>query len=278
MQCQARDRRWIVSGVAVHCVPEHRMAEIREVHPDLVSAAAPERRFHERRRAQPLDRCEGSRRRAPAVSRAEGGAPSIGARASDVAVDGHRGCKVAGGERQVPPLDPMCDELRVQVLGGLVRECKDHDAGGFAVEAMDDEDAPVLSRHPLHGSPHPSQNGVRFLVEGGVDNDAGRLFHHHDVTVEVEHTNGPCVRGAPAPRQVRVVLDDVVGVHERSGVRHHRAIDQHVADLDLVASTRERAPEQELHAPGQTQGPVHKGRVAPRPRFTSSRQRARVAP
>ncbi|HPW54911.1 MAG: hypothetical protein KA072_07425 [Thermoanaerobaculaceae bacterium] len=235
MQRQTGHWNRVQSGVAVHRVAEHGVAEIRQVYAHLVGAAGGQRGRHQGGATELLDRLERRLRRAHSEPGAERSEPGARPRATDAAVDGGRLAEVSGGECEVAAFHQVSLELGVEVPGGVVVEREHHYARGLAVEAVDDQHATGRAGRPLDGGLHPSHHRIGLVGGRGVNHDPGRFLDHDHVLVEMKDADRSDLRHPPAFREVGVVRDGVAGANQCPRFGHHGARDQHVADLDLAA-------------------------------------------
>src|SRR5262245_27494647 len=132
---QTHAPEWIAVA-AMPGVAEHRVTEIRELDADLVAAAGPEPQLHQGRVPPPLSHPV-VRHRLPAL---RGGADAEGAVLGDAALR-HAlvGRDAALDAGDVHALHAPRLELRLQLALRARRLRDDEEAGGLAVEAVDDE-------------------------------------------------------------------------------------------------------------------------------------------
>ena len=90
---------------------------------------------------------------------------------------------------------------------GLLRAGDDEQAGGVAVEPVDDAGSLLL---PTRGAvrQHAVDEGARVLPGGGVDDDARGLVHDEQVLVRVGHAKADLLRLEPEPIDVPIVWED----------------------------------------------------------------------
>ncbi len=117
MERRASDAERIARWIAVHLVPEYRVAQVREVDPYLVGAPGAELRLHERHRAQLLDRPHGRLGRAPALAGRERRSTGAGPRAADAAGHENLARQLPADEREVAAFHGVGAELALEVLG-----------------------------------------------------------------------------------------------------------------------------------------------------------------
>lgn len=257
VQGEPRSRQWVLAGVAVDAVGEHRMPEVREMDADLVRAAGSQLGLDQRCPTEALDGADLRDGVAAGSVRAEGGEARARPRSTDLAFDLLLLGKVTGDQRQVPTLDRVGTKLVLKPLGGVVVEGEDEHAGGVLVDAVDDQHAAVLSGLALDRGRDPRQNGVRLARVGRMDEQTGRLVDHHEVVIEVQELDRRSARGTCSSWQVRVVVNLVIIPDNCSRIDDDLLVDQDVSDLHLVAGVRVRRTEQLLDDTGQPPNQRH---------------------
>ena len=251
MQRDAADRKWIACRLAVDLVPQHGVAEVGQVDSDLVRPPGPELRLDQRERAEALERAEnGASRPAPASGR-ERRAAGAGPRPADCAVHQTLSRQLAPNDGDVPAVDGVSAELPLQALRGVVRQRQDENARSFAIEAVDDEDTPVVPRATLDLRAGPTHNGVLVAFGRGVHEQTRGLVDDQDLGVGVDdldgrHLGSTCPLGQPG-----VVGHDVGRRDERSRIGDGEAVHEHVSDDDLLLGPGVRDSEYRLSHPGE---------------------------
>ena len=257
MEREPRDL-WFEVGSAVELVTKHGVAEVRQVHADLVGAARAQLGLDQRRRTQPLDGTDRGLRRLAATPGGEGAPACARSRPADRSLDEALPVEVAGHEREVTALGGVNAELALEVLGGSVGAGQDHDSRGVAVEAVHDEQAAYQGSRPRKGDVRAGQHGVALAFRGWVDDQARWLVHDHDVGIVEEQLDGRRARQRRAAGELRMVLDAIAGVDPGTRVDHDLVVDGDVAVDDLVLGVAERAAQEGLHGTGEALGvPLH---------------------
>ncbi len=265
MECEPPGRDGVGGRIAIDGVPQHSVAQVGEVHPNLVGAPCPQLRLHERGPREPLQWTHGGPSRAPAGPRRQGGAAGRRARAADPARDKHLAFQVPAHERDVATLHRVGAELALQLLRGRVGEGQHHHARGVPVETVHDQDASVMAGAPLQLGRSAGEHGVLVALGRRVDQQARRLVHHQHVGILVQYLDRRRLRCASAPREVGVVLDHVALSHECTRIRDHHPVHQHVADKHLALGAGVRGGQQLLCRPAYpARALLHRARVAPK--------------
>ena len=227
------------------------MSEVGEVHANLVRSSGSELRLDERERAEALERAEnGASRPAPASGR-ERRAAGAGPWPADCAVHETLSGQLAANEGNVPAVDAVSAELPLQALRGVVRQRQDENARSFAIEAVDDEDTPVMPGATLDFRAGPADNGVLVAFGRRVHEQTRGLVDHQDLGVGVDDLNRRDLGSAGAFRQGGIVRHGVGRGDERSRVGDDDAVHEHVSDDDLLLGPGVRDSEYRLSHPGE---------------------------
>lgn len=128
VESEPRNGNRVLAGVTVDGVPEHRVAEVRQMHAHLVGAAGAKSGLNECRATQSQKRiklCPGWSAAAFGAHRDPAGA---GAGAANVALDVGQFGKVAVDDRQIAALHAVNAKLRLEMLDGAVRKSEHHDS------------------------------------------------------------------------------------------------------------------------------------------------------
>lgn len=265
VECQPPDRERVGLGIPVDGVPEHRVAEVGEVDADLVRAAGAELSLDERRRPQALERPQHRAGGAAAGPRGECRAPRARPRPADAALHQLLPQEIPARQSEVETLHGVEPKLAVQVFGRGVRDRQHHHPRCVAVEAVDDENAPVAPGPPLQLGRGAGEHRVLLALDRGVDEQPGGLVDDDDLVVGEQHLNRRRLGRALAPGQRGGVGDLVGRPDERAGVGHDGSVEQDVTDQHLPLGPRVRGAEQGLDGPGETsRRALHAGSVAPR--------------
>ncbi len=255
MESEARDGDRLGFGVAVQLVPQDRVAQVREVHPDLVGAPGFQPRLHQRRDGEPLEGFDvrGGRH---SPSRGQGRPPRRGAGPANGARHSHRPGQVPRHQGQVAPRHGMGAELALQVPGSRVRARQDQDARSVAVEAVNDEEPPHLATASAQSPRRPHQHRILLGVHCGVDEQPGGLVHHHHVLVLVEDDDSGAVPAQAARGELGPVRHAVRGQHPLPRVANEHVVDRDVTLQDLVLRAAVGEGEPLLHRARQALGTI----------------------
>lgn len=285
MEGEARDGDRLGLGVAVQLVAQDRVAQVREVHPDLVGAPGFQLRLHQRGDGEPLEGLDvGCGRQSP--SQRQGGPPRRGAGPTNGARHSNRPGQVPRHQGQVAPRHGMGAELALQVPGSRMRAGQHQDARGVAVEAVHNEEPPHLAPAPAQSPRRPRQHRILLGVHRGVDEQPGGLVHHHHVLVLVEDGDGGAVPAQAARGELGSVRHAVGRQHPLPRVEDEHVVDRDVALQDLVLRAAVGEGEPLLHRPRQALGTIGHVPTLPlptfaprsRPRWTGGRDPVTVKP
>ncbi len=170
-------------AVAVDGIADDGRADRRQVDADLVGAPGLERHAQQRAAGQRLDELEVGDGVAGVVAR-ERHAGRVAAVAADRGLDAAAArARAAAHEREVRAADPAAAQLRLQARVRAAVAGHEQQAGGVAVEPVDDPGAGVVA---ARGDPGERVDERRAAVpRHGMHQQAGRLVGHHQVLVGV---------------------------------------------------------------------------------------------
>ncbi len=235
------DRELAMARLAVGRIADDRMAQVLEMHADLMRSSGEKLELDER---------EACRRGDRAVAGGRG--PAVGAHRHALAFRGvaaDRGLdrapqrlRSAVYDRQIALLDPPRGEIRGQRAIGLRRPRHDQHAARSLVEAMHDPGAPGAAdtRHLGERSQEAVHQRAGRLPGAGVNGESGGLVQHDEIVVAKKHPQLAGLGFDPRIAALRWIPGDALaGAHEVPGLRAENSVESEVAGtdplLDLVA-------------------------------------------
>jgi hypothetical protein len=210
------------------------MAEVGEVHPDLVGSAGSQLRLNQREPPKLLQRPHDRVGRAPARARRQRRPTGTGARAADPARNQDLAGEIAAHQRQIATLYRVSAELALELLSRGVGQGQHQHARCVAVESVNHQHPPVPPGASLQLGRGAGEHSVLVAFGRRVHQQAGRLVDYQHVGVQVQDLDGRSLRCARTSRQVWVVFDSVAGSHLRARVGDYRAVDEHVTEEHLT--------------------------------------------